>query len=85
MPKGLQNQTVEIENESDIEIIFTPISIKYKTEKHRDGSIVVQWIPGEAIDYRIQILYKKVPIKDSPWIVKVTQKRDYRYDGLLSS
>jgi len=78
MPRGLKNQIVEIENESDISPIFTPMTVKYKTEKQRDGSLIIKWIPTEAADYRIQILYKRMPIQGSPWIVKVTQKRNYR-------
>ena len=58
--------------------MFTPMTVKYKTEKQRDGTIIVKWIPNEATEYRIQILYKRMPIHGSPWTVKVTQKRNFR-------
>jgi hypothetical protein len=77
-PKDIDDQIVEIQNESEIEIIFTPPNVKFKKEKQVDNSIVIQWIPGEVTDFKIQICYKRIQIKDSPWIVNVTEKRDYR-------
>lgn len=80
MPKGHQNQFIEIEQENDIEIIFAPNSVKFSKERLPDGSLAVNWVPVEMKDHRIQILYKKVAIEGSPWIARVAQKRDYRCD-----
>ena len=80
---GVNGQIVELDNEGDLEIIFTPKVRKSKMEKQRDGSLVVHWIPTELKDYRIEILYKKSNINGSPWHVKVSQKRDYRWTDFV--
>ena len=79
IPKGIQNQFIEIENDNDIEIIFAPNSAKFSKERLPDGSLAVTWVPVETKDHRIQILYKNVAIEGTPWIARVAQKRDYRY------